>query len=89
MGLCSEIAVIDLSLAAAEERLQIKFDRDIDDLDWFSAAIFTIGEKTYALERYDNMPRPGLTLIAMEGDGDPASQVKVFLAGTGLPASAL
>lgn len=89
MGLCQEIATLDPSAIAHHLSSRLVFERDYDDLDAYSAAVFTIDGKPFALQLYDNIPTGHFTLIATENpDGDQAS-IQAFLNWCGAPRSAL
>jgi len=60
IGLSLPIATLSLEPFELEERCGVVFFEDIDDLDFFKAAIIvTGGGETYALVRYRGCPSPG------------------------------
>lgn len=86
MGLNQEIALIDVQ---AIEGLGLTFERDFDDLDYFAAAIFSDDAKLFALQRYDNSPNGGYTLIVRQGADDDDGEILAFLTMFGLPFEAV
>jgi len=48
MGLNREIATIDAASVIPNIGPRLVFERDYDDLDWFSAAVFTASGTQYA-----------------------------------------
>jgi hypothetical protein len=89
MGLCQEIATFDPLAITEHLGSRLTFERDQDDLDAFSAAIFTIDAEHFALQLYDNMPTGHFTLIATENPAGDRASVESFLNWSGVPHSAV
>jgi len=84
-GLNQEIALIEQAI----EGLGLTFERNLDDLDYFAAAILSDGMKTFALQRHENSPAPGFVLIAAEPVANDEKEVRAFLTLAGLPVDAV
>jgi len=65
------------------------FERDYDDLDAFSASIFTVNETLFALQLYDHIPTGDYTLMVMHDSNDDQARLAAFLSMSGIPASAV
>lgn len=65
-GLSEEVAVVDASINCIEDRLNVSFNEDFDDLDGYKYYIFKFDKGYCALMRYDNAQINGVTLIVEE-----------------------
>jgi hypothetical protein len=88
-GLSREIATINRASITANLGARLTFARDHDDLDAFSAAIFTIGETRFALQLYDHIPTGAATLIVTEDTLNDRACLETFLSWSGVPESAV
>lgn len=79
-GLSEEVAVIDVSIDELEDRLNISFNKDYDDLDNYKYYVFKFDEGYCALMRYDNAQINGVTLIIEQHESQRHDEViKDFL----------
>jgi hypothetical protein len=88
-GLCREIASIKQASIEQALYLNLKFERDFDDLDYYSAAVFRIDELIFALQRYDGIPGGAYTLIVMNEPVDDSASLTKFLVWSGLTEDAV
>jgi hypothetical protein len=89
VGLSREIATICAASVTDNLGTRLIFERDHDDLDAFSAAVFTIGETRFALQLYDNIPTRDFTLIVSNDALDDQFCLEAFLSWSGVPESAV
>lgn len=75
-GLSEEVAVIGASIDYIEERLNISFNEDFDDLDVFKYYVFEFDKGHCALMRYNNAQISGVTLVI---EKDHLSEVDEFV----------
>ncbi|MBO9579445.1 MAG: hypothetical protein J7498_00955 [Sphingobium sp.] len=88
-GLCREIAAIETASIMACLGQRLTFEKDRDDLDAFSAAIFTIDDTRFALQLYDRVPTGNFTLIVSDDAFDDQARLNTFLNWSGVPESAV
>ena len=88
-GLDREIATIDPVAIAEGLGARLRFERDHDDLDRFTAAILIIDGTYFALQLYDNIPTGHVTLIAMNDVTDDRASLDAFLRWSGIPPGAV
>ena len=88
-GLYREIAMLDAASVIEHLGARLTFERDHDDLDGFSAAVFTIGETLFALQLYDNIPTGNFTLIVIGNSDDDRARIDAFLHWSGIPPAAV
>ncbi len=89
MGLCREIATFDPVAITECLGSRLTFEQDYDDLDVFSAAIFTIDTVYFALQLHRGSPTGHFTLITMENPAGDQASVERFLSWSGVPDSAV
>lgn len=89
LGLCFEIATLDRLSVEQALKARVAFERASDDLDSYSAAVFSLDGVHFALQLYDHAPTENYTLIVMDAHADQQAQLIAFLAWAGLPDSSV
>jgi hypothetical protein len=84
-----EIATIDPAGVMENLGSRLTFERDFDDLDDFTAAVFTANEMLFALLSYDGIPTGDFTLMAMCDALDDQRSLAAFLIWSGIPEEAV
>lgn len=84
-GLSLEIATLDRLSVEQALQARVVFERAADDLDSYSAAVFSLDGVHFALQLYDHAPTGNYTLIVMDAPADQQAELSAFLAWAGLP----